>query len=62
MDIVKVFTANGVNNNINILNNNDNLLFRASDVGSILEIKNIRSAIQSFDKDEKVVVHKFFLI
>jgi prophage antirepressor-like protein len=30
-------------------------LFRANDIAEILEIANIRSTIQNFDKSEKVV-------
>lgn len=56
MDIIKIFTANGTDTNINLKRDNENLLFRASDVGLVLDIKNIRSTIQTFNEDEKVVV------
>lgn len=55
MDIVKAFTSNDLCANITIKWNDDDPLLRASDIGKVLEIKNIRSTINDFDTDEKVV-------
>jgi prophage antirepressor-like protein len=53
--IIKAFE----NNNISILkensDNKNNFLFKASDVAKILDLSQIRSSIQNFDEDEKVV-------
>jgi prophage antirepressor-like protein len=57
MEIVKAFESNNLNIQINILGTHENPLFRASDIGLILEVSNIRSSIQDFDDSEKVV-HK----
>jgi len=56
MDIVKAFNSNELHTEIVIKGTYDNPLFRASDVGVVLEISNIRSAIQMFDSSEKGVV------
>jgi len=55
MDIVKAFTTNGLHTDIIIKGNIDDPLFRASDIGEILEMGNIRSTLQNFDNTEKVV-------
>jgi prophage antirepressor-like protein len=55
MDILKSFFLNETEHNINILWENDKPLFRANEIGKILDIKNIRSSIEDFDNDEKVV-------
>jgi prophage antirepressor-like protein len=54
MDIVKAFTNNGMHTPIVINGTNENPLFRASDIGLILEISNIRSSTMEFDETEKV--------
>ena len=56
MEIVKAFNENDLHTDIVIKGTYDNPLFRASDIGVILEINNIRSAIQMFDSSEKGVV------
>jgi prophage antirepressor-like protein len=56
MEIVKAFNENDLHTDIVIKGTYDNPLFRASDIGVILEISNIRSAIQMFDSSEKGVV------
>ena len=56
MEIVKAFNENELHTDIVIKGTCDNPLFRASDIGVILEISNIRSAIQMFDSSEKGVV------
>ena len=55
MEIVKAFTENGYNNNITILGNIENPLFRASEIGDILEIHCVRSSIVDFNESEKTV-------
>ena len=55
MDIVKAFNSNELHTEITIKGTYDNPLFRASDVGVVLEISNIRTSIQQFNDTEKVV-------
>ncbi len=55
MDILKAFVLDGTAHTVTILWENGKPLFRASEIGNILEIKNIRTSIVSFDEDEKVV-------
>ena len=55
MEIVKAFTENDVNMNITILRENENYLFRATDVGEVLGIANIRTSMTDFDETEKDV-------
>ena len=58
MDIVRTFTHALLNHgiSINIQGTPDDLLFQASQIGSLLGLVNIRSAIKDFDEDEKVVI------
>ena len=55
MEIVKAFNSNNLHTNIVIKGTYNNPLFRASDIGEILEVTSIRSVIRSFDDTEKVV-------
>jgi prophage antirepressor-like protein len=55
MDIVKAFNSNTLHTEIVIKGTYDNPLFRASDIGNILDISTIRSVIRDFDETEKVV-------
>ena len=55
MEVVKAFNSNNLHTEIIIKGTCETPLFRASDIGEILEINNIRSAIQHFDETEKVV-------
>ena len=55
MEIVKAFTENGYNSNITILGNIENPLFRASEIGDILEIHCVRSSIVDSNESEKTV-------
>jgi prophage antirepressor-like protein len=55
MDIVKAFNANDLHTEIVIKGTVNDPLFRASDVGVVLEISNIRTSIMDFDESEKVV-------
>lgn len=57
MDIIKAFQNNDSNMNITIKGTHYEPLFRASDIGTVLEISNIRTTIQHFDKTEKCGVH-----
>jgi prophage antirepressor-like protein len=57
MDIVKAFNSNELHTEIVIKGTTDDPLFRASDIGAVLEISNIRATIMDFDESEKVV-HK----
>lgn len=62
MDIVKAFKSNNLCTNVIIRGDFQNPLFRASDVGLALDIKNIRTSIHKFNEKQKVVrtrVHKF---
>jgi prophage antirepressor-like protein len=55
MDIVKAFNANDLHTEIVIKGTIDDPLFRASDVGVVLDIASIRSVLRDFDESEKVV-------
>jgi prophage antirepressor-like protein len=55
MEIVKAFTTNNLHTEITIKGTFDTPLFRASDIGEVLEINNIRTSITNFDETEKVV-------
>lgn len=56
MDIVKAFNANDLHTEIIIKGTVTDPLFRASDVGAILDINNIRMSITDFDESEKRAV------
>ena len=55
LDIFKAFVIGDRSFNVNILWVDDQPLFRANDIGVIIGITNIRTSIQSFDRDDKVV-------
>jgi prophage antirepressor-like protein len=55
MEVVKAFNSNELHTNIVIKGTYNDPLFRASDVGEILEISTIRSVIRDFNDTEKVV-------
>ena len=55
MDIIRAFNANTLHTNIVISGTTEEPLFRASDIGEVLELSNIRANIQFFDETEKVV-------
>lgn len=55
MEIVKAFNNNDIGMEITILGTYEDPLFRASDIGTILEMSNIRATIKDFDKTQKVV-------
>jgi prophage antirepressor-like protein len=55
MDIVKAFNSNDLHTEIIIKGTVNDPLFRASDIGVVLELSNIRMSIADFDESEKVV-------
>ena len=55
MDIIKAFNANNLHTEIVIKGTINDPLFRASDVGLVLEMVNVRASINGFDDSEKVV-------
>lgn len=55
MEIIKAFQNNELNIHITIQGTYENPLFRASDIGTILGITNIRQNISDFDETDKVV-------
>lgn len=55
MEVVKAFNSNNLHTEIVIKGTHDNPLFRASDIGNVLEISTIRSVIRDFNETEKVV-------
>lgn len=55
MEVVKAFTANNMHTDIVIKGTINDPLFRASDIGEILEMGNIRTSIQNFDETERPV-------
>ena len=56
MDIVKAFNTNDLHTEVVIKGTKTDPLFRASDIGIILEINNIRMSIIDFDESEKRAV------
>jgi prophage antirepressor-like protein len=54
MEIVKAFNDNNLNTNITIIGTFERPLFRASDVGAVLDITKIRNTINDFNESEKV--------
>ena len=55
MDILQEFVFNNSSHEVHILRNeDDDPLFRASDIGKVLGIKKIRNSISDFDEIEKV--------
>lgn len=55
MDIVKAFNSNDLHTEIIIKGDVQNPLFRASDIGVVLDMGNIRTTINDFNETEKVV-------
>ena len=55
MEIVRAFNANALHTEITIKGSIENPLFRASDVGIVLDITNMRTSTIEFDESEKVV-------
>ena len=55
MDIVKAFNTNELHTEIIIKGTVNDPLFRASDVGVVLDIASIRSVLRDYDESEKVV-------
>jgi prophage antirepressor-like protein len=55
MEVVKAFNYNKLHTEIVIKGTHEEPLFRASDVGEILQMTNIRASITDFDDTEKVV-------
>lgn len=56
MEIIKAFQKNEIGINITIKGSHENPLFRASDIGEVLDIGNIRPSIKEFDNTEKDAV------
>ncbi len=56
MDIIKKFQTNSLGLNIEILNDSEYPLYKASDVGTVLGISNISEIIKSFSSKEKIVI------
>lgn len=55
MEVVKAFNSNNLHTEIVIKGSINEPLFRASDVGTVLEMGNIRTSINDFNDSEKVV-------
>ena len=55
MDKVKAFNTNDLHTEIIIKGTVTDPLFRASDVGVVLDITSIRSVLRDYDESEKVV-------
>ena len=55
MEVVKAFNSNNLHTEIVIKGTINEPLFRASDVGTVLEMGNIRTSINDFNNSEKVV-------
>jgi len=55
MEVVKAFNSNSLHTEIVIKGTCEEPLFRANDIGEVLEMSNIRAHIQHFNESEKVV-------
>jgi len=55
MEVVRAFNANNLHTEIVIKGNHENPLFRASDVGLVLGINNIRMTVSTLSENEKVI-------
>ena len=55
MEVVKAFNSNNLHTEIVIKGTINEPLFRASDIGTVLEMGNIRTSINDFNDSEKVV-------
>ncbi len=55
MEVLRAFTENTFSTTILIRGMHENPLFRASDVGVVLEIKNIKASIRDFTDKEKTI-------
>ena len=55
MEVVKAFNSNNLHTEIVIKGTINDPLFRASDIGNVLEMGNIRTSINDFNESEKVV-------
>lgn len=56
MEIVKSFNENNLHTDIVIKGSYDQPLFRAADIGVILEITNINKLIKDYDNTEKILI------
>ena len=56
MDIIKAFNANKLHTEISIKGTCEEPLFRASDIGLVLNISNINTSINDFNDTEKILV------
>jgi prophage antirepressor-like protein len=56
LDVLKAFVMNGETYEVDIVWEGSRPLFRASDIGTVLGMVNIRATMQGYDEDEKVVV------
>jgi prophage antirepressor-like protein len=57
LDILQHFIFDNTEFEVTILWENGNPLFKALDIGKILELKKIRNTLLSFDSDERVTAH-----
>ena len=55
MEIVKAFSENNLHTEIVIKGTHKDPLFRASDIGLILELTNIHKSIKDFNETQKVI-------
>ena len=55
MEVVKAFNSNDLHTEIIIKGTQEEPLFRANDIATILEISNIRTTINDFDETEKIL-------
>jgi len=56
MEIIRAFQNNNLNIEINIKGTYENPLFRASDIGNVLELSNINKNIKNFNDRQRVEI------
>jgi prophage antirepressor-like protein len=61
MDIVKAFNENSLNIDINIKGTTEEPLFRATDIGLVLQMTNIHQTLKNFKNTEKVLTEVYTL-
>lgn len=55
MDILKAFSIDGEQHQINVQGTIDDPLFQANQIGKLLGLANVNKTIGTFDNDEKVI-------
>jgi len=55
MDIIKCFVLSDAQHEVRMVQEGDDVLFRADDMGSVLQTKNIHTSIAMFEDSQKAL-------